>query len=176
MACQYAYSVARVFVRRFQSEYKLGVATVLNCDGEVIDVTAAAMAALAARDREWFIKNDTTITYTYMGVGPYKYHASAARDPVFPPPPPTRTMVPPSQQIIMVEIDGEDVTEDLAPFAGPDGTFHGECDISTETWGAFDARRALRGRFEGVDVYEVTFADGQTRNIAKKEEEEEENL
>lgn len=181
---RYVISMAKTFMGRFERDFELCNAKLCLEGVENSElVTAEMCAALASRDltpihnmlSEKMAGHNTLwgkilCTYSYKSTGPYTYYISE-HNPSFPPAfaeqtTQINTLVPLEKTVILAERGNnqEDVTEQVMPFLGPDGTFHGMVNFETDDWSGFDIKAIFPDLLQDEQV-ELTFADGHTISL-----------
>jgi hypothetical protein len=168
MVCRYVAAVATTTARSFKADYVLTRAE--HHPGG--DVTRMVMGKLASGGGHMLNDTDKCIViwYTYMGQGPFAVYCNPKETLVFPPFR-SRDMIPPSDQIIVAERhtgaddEGEDVTELVMAFAGPDGRFHGRMDLANGAEQTFDIGVMCDNWDKSTNTLELTFATGENKTI-----------
>ena len=182
---RYVLSMAKTFMGRFERDFELRN-VVLRLETGDEEITAEMVAALANRDLEPIhemlsVKMEEEganwgkilCTYTYKSTGPYSYYISE-RNPSFPPVfNEVDSIIPPDKTIILAERgeNMDDVTEQILPFLGPDGTFHGMVDFEDDDWTRFDIKSVLPD-IQRDEQVELTFADGHSATLTSQQQEE----
>ncbi|MDR3540751.1 MAG: hypothetical protein P4L69_07235 [Desulfosporosinus sp.] len=179
---RYVSAMTQVMFSRYGADYVLKRAVLIHGDGKTDQVTAETIAALAVGKLSVLVDNTKdphrllVISYTYKSSGPFSYYI-CPKNPSFPPThgQANGSLIPPARQIIIAERpteEDEDVTEEMLPFAGPDGTFHGLLFSPTDNWGDFDPR-SIFPTIKANEEVSITFADDSTRTLVYNKEEDE---
>ena len=161
MIYRYVTTVAAVFLSPEPPPNEL-VCARLAPDGT--DVTPLVIGWLATKsvgieaDPAWDLDKRLIIDYKHKGAGPFTIYFDPKEPVVFPPTIDGIKAV--DDVIVLAETPrGDDVTDLMNKFAGPDGKFGGRIIRKDATWGTFDPK-LIDPAIEKGDSVNITYANG----------------